>query len=356
MNIGRDNYESWFLDYIDGRLDAGQTEMLMSFLEFNPDLKNELIGMEEIRLDAGEMEYDQKSSLRRPVNSPVREELLNKFEDYCVSSIEQQLSPEEEKLLQKIIDEDKEKRELYQVYRHTVLKADENIQFPGKPGLIKKYIDIPRVRISIAAISAAAVLLLALPWLFRNATNQTDFTQNVDTEGKSNLVISEQHLALEKDPDNMADISVDGIVAAAVAHSTAITKKGPAAELSNYQKDILLSGPDLPERDQIHLTRIEPIKAEVLLDQRHGPYLSLAIQYPEMNIYPGFSQKLNDHSGKFLSFWTIADAGVQRLNYLTEEDYSLERETDRQGRIRRLTFETPFFGISTPVRNHGSSQ
>jgi len=360
MNISRDNYESWFLDFIDGRLDPGQIEMLTSFLEFNPELRSELIGLEEIRLDAGKLEYDLKASLHRPADSPVREDLLEKFEDYCIASIEQQLSLKEENLLQNIIEEDKKKRELYQVYRYTILTADENIQFPGKTGLKKKYIDIPGVRISIAAISAAAVLLLALPWLFRKSTDQTGLTQNDDTGEKSSLVISEEHLALEKFPDNKTDISADGTVAGTVTHSNDIAKTGSAAVLSNYQNDIRWTGPgpDLHSRDQIHLNRIESIKAEVMSDHGRGSYPSLALglQYPEMNTYPATRQGLTDQTGKIVSFWSIADAGVQRINNLTEENYSLEREIDNQGRIRRLKFETPLFGISAPVRNHANSQ
>jgi len=360
MNISRDNYESWFLDYIDGKLDAGQSEMLMSFLEFNPDLKSELIGLEEIRLDAGKLEYDLKASLQRSVNFPVRENLLEKFEDYCIASIEQQLSPSEENLLQKIIEEDKEKHDLFKIYQATVLTADDKLQFSGKAGLKKKYIDIPSVRISIAAIAAAAVLLLVLPWLFIKSTNQTGITQNIDTGENSSLVISEEPLVLEKIADDRDDISADGSVAGNVVHSNDIAKTGSAEMSPNEKNDILWTGPDpdQPARDQIHLSRIEPIKAEVLPDHRSERFLTLApgIYYPEMNTYSANRQGLKDQTGKILSFWSIADAGVQRINKLTEKDYSLERETDNEGRIQRLTFETPLFGISTPVRNHAISQ
>ena len=51
MNIGRDNYESYFMDYLDGKLDTVQVEVLMSFLEFNPDLKQELEGLENVSPD-----------------------------------------------------------------------------------------------------------------------------------------------------------------------------------------------------------------------------------------------------------------------------------------------------------------
>ena len=79
MNVNRDNYESWFLDYLDGRLDAGQTGMLMSFLEFNPDLKEELEGMELLKLEAAGTEYDLKASLRKPDSSPTPGNIIENF-------------------------------------------------------------------------------------------------------------------------------------------------------------------------------------------------------------------------------------------------------------------------------------
>ena len=50
MDISRNNYESWFLDYLDGRLNAAEEEILLSFLEFNQDLRTELGGFENLQL------------------------------------------------------------------------------------------------------------------------------------------------------------------------------------------------------------------------------------------------------------------------------------------------------------------
>jgi hypothetical protein len=57
-----------------------------------------------------------------------------------------------------------------------------------------------------------------------------------------------------------------------------------------------------------------------------------------------------------LSLWILADAGVRGLNSVSEEAYHLDREKDKNGRIRRFTLDTPVFGISAPVRNPDKQQ
>jgi len=53
MEISRQNYEQYFVDYLDGKLNEKQVGILMSFIEFNPDLKVELADIEKMCLAPG---------------------------------------------------------------------------------------------------------------------------------------------------------------------------------------------------------------------------------------------------------------------------------------------------------------
>ncbi len=53
VNINRDNYEAFFLDYIEGNLDEEATEALDVFLRLNPDLRQELDDAEILPLQSG---------------------------------------------------------------------------------------------------------------------------------------------------------------------------------------------------------------------------------------------------------------------------------------------------------------
>jgi hypothetical protein len=62
--ISRNNYEVWFIDYLDGQLDCGQVDQLLDFLNENPDLRNELEAAAGIRLTITEDQMDNKDALK----------------------------------------------------------------------------------------------------------------------------------------------------------------------------------------------------------------------------------------------------------------------------------------------------
>ena len=58
--ISRNNYEVFFLDYLEGKLSEEELGMLRTFLEFNPDLAVELEGMEQMRLQPERIVFMEK--------------------------------------------------------------------------------------------------------------------------------------------------------------------------------------------------------------------------------------------------------------------------------------------------------
>jgi hypothetical protein len=90
MKINRDNYESWFLDYLEGNLDPEQMEMVRRFKIEHPDLADEA---EEFSLflkaDSG-LVYPGKHLLRKEVyDDPVH------FEQFAIAAMEGDMSEEE---------------------------------------------------------------------------------------------------------------------------------------------------------------------------------------------------------------------------------------------------------------------
>ena len=63
MEINRNNYEVWLTDFMDGKLSATRTEELMSFLDQNPNLKEEFEGLETIILKPGNIRFSPKEQL-----------------------------------------------------------------------------------------------------------------------------------------------------------------------------------------------------------------------------------------------------------------------------------------------------
>ena len=65
MNITRDNYESFFLDYLEGSLDPSMMEQMHAFLERNPDLKAEMEEFEQVSLIADPVLFMEKEKLKK---------------------------------------------------------------------------------------------------------------------------------------------------------------------------------------------------------------------------------------------------------------------------------------------------
>ena len=63
MKITRENYESFFIDYLDGFLDEKLIDDFIEFLQQNPDLKEELSLFENVSVDAENISFDKKDQL-----------------------------------------------------------------------------------------------------------------------------------------------------------------------------------------------------------------------------------------------------------------------------------------------------
>ena len=355
MNIGRDNYESWFMDYLDGKLETVQVEVLMSFLEFNPDLKQELEGLENVSLEPREQVFEHKAGLRKPVDTPERQAMLENFEDYCISGIEQQLSPDEENMLQKIIKDDPEKQNIYMLYRSTILQSDKSILYPGKSRLKRRYIELPRLRIAMSSVAAVAIILLALSWLFRNTDKKDAITDSPGEPSFTQEAVETESIVAGKSSDKPNEIDPVLELSEPEVHFPAVVNFPVVANKIGDESLIPEAGSGTFIPDPILLARIEPIQAQDLSEPNRGTefddYLSL-----QKYAMQQFSKTIRDPRERKISLWKIASAGIQRINEFSEEDYSLDRKTDEYGKTRWLTLETPLFGISAPMRNPGLSR
>lgn len=352
MDISRNNYESWFLDYLDGNLDARQVEILMSFLDFNPDLKVELEAVKNAKLEPEDHHYDLKYSLRKPTGNPNISEIELHFEEYCISSIEMQLSPTEENLLRGFIEKDQERQTIYNLYLATRLRADKTILFPRKSGMKKKFINIPAVRLFIATAAAIVLIMLALSWFLRDQGIVSTPGQ-VMTENQQKI----QETSTGNAKENISDLAE---VRKTVQENTkpVIVKK--------MQENQQIPELQFQVREKIRLARLESIQSfgieipDIATNAVSArTFQNKGYKYLSQNEIGNLEDRgsmLENRTEKKLSLWRLADAGIKRINSTTEENYSLDRVIDEEGRTRRLTFETPLFGISAPLQNANNSQ
>ncbi|MCE9538329.1 MAG: hypothetical protein K8R85_03810 [Bacteroidetes bacterium] len=129
MNINKNNYEAYFLDYHEGNLTPAQVADLLRFVEQHPQLKEELESFENFSLeDFSSVEFENKSRLKKEVT------LENKNE-YFIRAVENELNSTEISLLNNFLTQHPQFKADLELFQKTKLSLDTTIVFEHKKGL-----------------------------------------------------------------------------------------------------------------------------------------------------------------------------------------------------------------------------
>lgn len=156
--INNTNYESYWVDYLDGKLSVANEEALFAFLENNPEIASNLIDADDFKLPALEVTYPGKNLLKAE----------NQAENLLIAKLENQISDSDNKIISEKIANDTEIAESWAVYQKTILVADKSVVYPGKKYL-KKTISIPWYGYA-SSVAAAVILVVVTGWIL-NGTN-----------------------------------------------------------------------------------------------------------------------------------------------------------------------------------------
>jgi hypothetical protein len=131
MQINKNNYEAFFLDYHEGNLTAEQVAVLLLFVEQHPELKEEFENFENIFLDDFSIPvFDNKALLIKEI-TPVNKE------DYFIGKVESCLNTSDEALLNDFLKQHPAAISELQLFYKTKLQADTSISFENKDSLKK---------------------------------------------------------------------------------------------------------------------------------------------------------------------------------------------------------------------------
>jgi len=100
--IGRDNYEIWFIDFLDGKLSSAQEAELYVFLSLNPDLKAELEDLSADVLVLSQTIELPDLSLKKEIK-PVGNISETNYEEIFIAGREGDLTPTEKNELEEFL-------------------------------------------------------------------------------------------------------------------------------------------------------------------------------------------------------------------------------------------------------------
>lgn len=338
MKITRDNYESFFVDYLEGTLEDHLIDPFLDFLKQNPDLNEELQGLEPITLPMEPVAFQGKQSLYKATDS-------ESFNKQAVAYLEGEMTSQERIAFEASLEKDPTLQKEYTLFEKTRLAPDPALRFAGKEKLYKKTGAIVWLN-WIGKAAAVLVLLLGIYSLFHKGED------NRSTPGTGEV-------ASLKSPANERPAAAGPVATDPVARP-AKTLAPAATPIKNTEKQVTkaVTPPvDVPvgQRELLAAHEITPIKARVE---------SLPVDQKLVAIHPINTEKINDPHNiltldEYLALRAkkVTNEGILSANKLLRMGLNVASElsgdrlgyTVKQGKVASLGFESKLLAFEIPL-------
>ena len=178
MKITKDNYEIYFLDYMDGNLSPKEIQELKAFLLIHPDLEEWLHTTEAIRFTAPSISFPDKESLKKDISHECPDY-------YAIAAAENQLTSQDRKVLGRRIH-----TSVFQSLTNTYIKLkinpDLHIHFEKKRQLYRK--NESRIWFyRIGGVAAGIVFLVGIGFLLLQSPEKQEIRTRAQFSTVPNL-------------------------------------------------------------------------------------------------------------------------------------------------------------------------
>lgn len=175
MYITRHNYEEYFLLYVDNELNIAQRKAVDAFVEENPDLRAELIMLQQSVLPADNTVFTGKESLLKNTTAPNPVNKTN-YEAYFVQYADDELTNEEKGQVEQFVYSHPQHQAAFELMQQVKLMPDTSIVYPDKYALYRHEENekAPVIRMGWQRMAIAAAVLIfagAMSWFIVNNNN-----------------------------------------------------------------------------------------------------------------------------------------------------------------------------------------
>ncbi|PID93913.1 MAG: hypothetical protein CSA95_05460 [Bacteroidetes bacterium] len=348
MTIHRNNYEAWFLDYLEGNLSADQKSELLLFLEEHPDLREEfdsMIDLPYLSNEAVTLSPEVKGALKRPFISPVGVIDAVNYEDYFIGWHEGALTPEQQDMVKHFLVENPSLQSEFELFGMVKLAPDLHTVCPHKASY-KKRVLLPLFPYVRAIASVAAVMLIV--WmLFLPNHGQTRYETLL-------TAIPPKSYAPDCVPPKMQQKSVastllrfeEGSEAPFVASVSSESFLEPSlsplpmrgvVSIASMSEQCLMSS----QEEYALLMHYIQIREEMEGDNQGTLDRYASLLGRTVDNLKGFALQW-DH----LSSFDVIDFGAEQYHKITRKGITLDKEIDAEGNIKAFRIETEDFGFS----------
>lgn len=186
--ITRDNYEAYFVMYVDDELNATERKAVEQFVAQNADLEEEMVMLQQSVLRADDhIVFDHKELLFKGTEqAPINEQ---NCEEYFVRYGDDELTNAEKDKVEQFVYHHPQYQADFELIQQIKLVPDNALGFPDKTYLYRseeddnRLIAFPWWRFSAAAV--AILVIGTLAWYIVNNTGNTDTQHDVVKETPS---------------------------------------------------------------------------------------------------------------------------------------------------------------------------
>lgn len=298
--INRNNYEIWFLDFVEGQLSQDEKDILYEFLDQTPDLKSEFEEFEEIKLEEEVFKFDKKEELKQDI-SIEKIDGLSDFEVLTIKKLEDDISEKEERELESMLLFSNIRQRDFKVFENTKLNPNESFTFKNKKSLKRKTgTVIPLWAKYVSSIAAIVILILFVNNAIRtNFFNHEDrsIAQTTESEVKKRKESIENKIdfkhIIKSDQPFIVSGQMDQQNRNNVAENTIDKRKRYKVKLNSLQKNSNSKGDKLPiiqRRNNFELVAINLNKDLQVI----RPEENIGIGVPKIDVSNSFQKNNNE--------------------------------------------------------------
>ncbi len=330
------------LDYLEGRLSAGEEQQMKQFLSGNPDIEEEV------------NDYDTSFNIRKITSSIPKSTLIKSFSDitsvspenfqeFCVAYYEGDLDAKSSSLLKGYLELHSELKGMFEFYGRLKFTPDQQVRFPNKMQLKKQVISIRR-RISIVAAGVAAAVFFSLLIIWQG--NIQPFVQVISQEKQIS-------------PKKMTSLSYDKL--SAPNHSLAKNTFAPNRIINRQREQLAaIDSNTTRQHEKVILASMQPILPsikKVLPGSEDIEQVTIeSPQFSEVNIpqdqqinKPTVDKQSRIYNIRNNLLWSALHFSINSINSLTENDLALHTEKNSSGKLSEIALQNDNFEITRKI-------
>ncbi|MEO5682875.1 MAG: hypothetical protein ABIQ88_09550 [Chitinophagaceae bacterium] len=173
MNISRDNYEEFFMQYADNELCAAERASVEAFMAANPDLAAELDLFQQFKLTPDEaVVFTGKDVLMKNADDRQSITLFNYY-SFFILYADDELTNNEKAGIENFVYQHPKLQAEFELMQQLRLSPDRTIVFENKANLYRKEEDERVVPFRWWRLAAAAIVLLVagIFWIYQSKNN-----------------------------------------------------------------------------------------------------------------------------------------------------------------------------------------